>query len=53
MADLTPRSTLVAGVRRIAETYTSATSHTSTGGSSRGSSRGARRLLRAHEARGA
>ncbi|CAN7287666.1 hypothetical protein LJR186_001409 [Microbacterium foliorum] len=53
MADLTPRSTLIAGVRRIAETYSSATSHTSTGGSSRGSSRGARRLLRAHEARGA
>ena len=53
MADLTPRSTLIAGVRRIAETYTSVTSHTSTGGSSRGSSRGARRLLRAREARGA
>lgn len=53
MADLTPRSTLVAGVRRIAETYASATSPPSTGGSSRGSSRGARRLLRAREARGA
>ncbi|WP_311257678.1 P-loop NTPase [Microbacterium sp. WCS2018Hpa-9] len=53
MADLTPRSTLVAGVRRIAETYASAMPQPSTGGSSRGSSRGARRLLRAREARGA
>lgn len=51
MADLTPRSTLVAGVRRIAETYASAVSQPPTGGSSRGSSRGARRLLRAREAR--
>lgn len=57
MTDLTPRSTLIAGVRRIAETYasspSSSPSETSTGDSSRGSSRGARRLLRARGARGA
>ncbi|MEV7609437.1 P-loop NTPase [Microbacterium sp. NPDC089320] len=52
MADLTPRSSLVAGVRRIAETLVSAPPVPSTGGSSRGSSRGARRLRRARAARG-
>jgi MinD-like ATPase involved in chromosome partitioning or flagellar assembly len=53
MAEVTPRSPLVAGVRRIAETRGSVASQPSTGGSSRGSSRGARRLLRARGARGA
>lgn len=53
MADVTPRSTLVAGVRRIAEAYASTAYEPPTGGSSRGSSRGARRLLRARGARGA
>ena len=53
MADLTPRSSLVAGVRRVVETLVSTSAEPPTGGSSRGSSRGARRLLRARGARGA
>lgn len=51
MADLTPRSSLIAGVRRIAETYVSAASVPPTGDSSRGSSRASRRPLRARGAR--
>ena len=51
MADLTPRSSLVAGVRRFASAHTPATPEAATAGSSRGTSRGARRLLRARAAR--
>ncbi|KQQ68837.1 AAA family ATPase [Microbacterium sp. Leaf320] len=51
MADLTPRSSLVAGVRRFASARTPVTSESATADSSRGSSRGARRLLRARAAR--
>lgn len=51
MADLTPRSSLVAGVRRFASAHSPATAESATAGSSRGSSRGARRLLRARAAR--
>ena len=51
MADLTPRSSLVAGVRRFVSTHTPATSESATAGSSRGSSRGARRLPRGRAAR--
>ncbi|WP_341957059.1 P-loop NTPase [Microbacterium sp. LWH13-1.2] len=51
MADLTPRSSLVAGVRRFASARTPVASETATADSSRGSSRGARRLLRARVAR--
>ncbi len=49
IADVSPRSALVAATRRLAATMTPAPA---TGGSSTGSSRGARRLLRAHGARG-
>ncbi len=52
MADLTPRSSLVAGVRRIAETLLTAPSTVPTDDSSTGSSPGARRLRRARAARG-
>lgn len=60
MADITPRSTLVAAVRRLAHAHspagTSAVAHDVTDrvtdDSSRGSSRVARRLLRAPAARG-
>lgn len=51
MADLTPRSSLVAGVRRFASAHSPATAESATAGSSRGSSRGAQRLLRARAAR--
>lgn len=53
MADITPRSTLVAGVRRIVTAQSQSDSSATTADSSRGSSRGARRLLRARAARGA
>ena len=43
MADLTPRSTFVAGVRRLATSLSPAGTESVTAGSSRGSSRGARR----------
>lgn len=51
MADVTPRSSFVAGVRRLAASHTPLSDAT-TGGSSRGSSRGVRRLRRAPAARG-
>ncbi|WP_431073427.1 AAA family ATPase [Microbacterium phyllosphaerae] len=51
MADLTPRSSLVAGVRRFASAHAPAMTDSATAGSSRGSSRGARRLRRARAAR--
>lgn len=51
MADLTPRSSLVAGVRRLAATHVPTTSAAPTAGNSTGSSPGARRLRRARAAR--
>ena len=51
MADLTPRSALVAGVRRLAAAHLPATAAPATGGSSRGSSRASRRLLPTRVAR--
>lgn len=58
MADLTPRSALVAGVRRLAaghatpaSTAAAAPTAAATAGSSRGSSRGVRRLLPARAVR--
>lgn len=44
MADVTPRSTFVAAVRRLAATLAPGDAEAATAGSSRGSSRGARRL---------
>ncbi|GAT72692.1 hypothetical protein MHM582_1168 [Microbacterium sp. HM58-2] len=52
MADVTPRSPLVAAVRRLARTVAPA-AELATAGSSTGSSRGARRPLPARAARGA
>ena len=53
MADVTPRSALVAAVRRLAATHAPPAASAVTDDSSRGSSRVARRLLRAPAARGA
>ena len=53
MADITPRSALVAAVRRLALAHSPAAAPAVTDDSSRGSSRVARRLLRAPGARGA
>lgn len=51
-ADVTPRSALVAAVRRLAAGLTSTATSTTAAGSSRGSSRGVRRLRSARAARG-
>lgn len=51
-ADVTPRSALVAAVRRLAAGLTPAETSATTAGSSRGSSRGVRRLRSARAARG-
>ncbi|MCS3441716.1 AAA family ATPase [Microbacterium phyllosphaerae] len=51
MADLTPRSALVAAVRRLVSASTPEGAAAATADSSRGSSLGARRLLRARAAR--
>lgn len=53
MADLTPRSTFVAGVRRLAVTLSPTGAESVTAGSSRGNSRAARRLRSARGVRGA
>lgn len=53
MAEVTPRSALVAAVRRVARTLAPPPDAAATAGSSRGSSRDARRLLPARAARGA
>ncbi|MFK3679791.1 CpaE family protein [Microbacterium sp. NPDC090218] len=53
MTDVTPRSTFVAGVRRLAATLAAADAETATAGSSRGSSPVVRRLRSALGARGA
>lgn len=50
MADLTPRSALVAAVRRLAATLVATPPETATADSSKGNSRGARRPLRARAA---
>lgn len=53
ITDVTPRSTLVAGIRRLAATLTPADVESATAGSSRGSSPVARRLRSILGARGA
>ena len=53
MADITPRSTFLAGVRRLAATISAPPTEAVTADSSRGSSRVFRRLRSALEARGA